>query len=86
MFDRHLDGLREEFGAPLGGGDDDGSVLDRLANSISSLLVRGVRANAWHDAMRVWEDKDPEAARTEMLRDLDLEASVLGRVLLSPLL
>jgi hypothetical protein len=86
VFERHMDGLREDFGALAGSIEDNGSVLDRLANGISNILVRGVRANAWDDAMRVWKDKDPDDARTKMLRELDLEASLLGRVLLSPLL
>jgi hypothetical protein len=85
-FKKHMDGLREYYDAPFGDSLWDRTVLDRLANLICSMLVRGTRANAWDDAMDVWRSTDREKARAEMLRELDFEASLLGRPLLLPLL
>jgi hypothetical protein len=61
-------------------------VLDRLSNVVCSMLVRGSRANAWDDAMRVWSAPDQPAARTRMLDELDAEATFLSRALLLPIL
>jgi hypothetical protein len=85
VFDRKMDGLRQLYAAPFGDVSDDGSVFDRVSNAISSILVRGTRANAWIDAMHVWNAKDRETARARMLEELDLVASVLGGALLAPL-
>jgi Family of unknown function (DUF5995) len=85
MFDRHMDGLRQFYDAPFGKAEDDDTVLDRLSNVISSMLVRDTRANAWNDAMQVWDDKDREAARARMLKELEVVASLLGRALLLPI-
>jgi hypothetical protein len=85
-FKKHMDGLRTFYEAPFGSSAWDKTVLDRLSNVICSMLVRGCRANAWDDAMEVWTAKDREAARADMLADLDGEASFLGRALLLPVL
>jgi hypothetical protein len=50
------------------------------------MLVRGTRADAWDDAMRVREARDTQKARARMLGRLDVEASFLGRALLLPIL
>jgi hypothetical protein len=85
VFDRHMDGLRQLYDAPFGDVKDDDSVFDRLSNTISSILVRGTRANAWIDAMHVWNAKDRETAHARMLEEFSVVASVLGRALLLPL-
>lgn len=85
VFDRHMDNLRQLFDAPFGDVRDDGSVFDRLSNTVSSILVRGTRANAWIDAMHVWNASDRETARARMLEELGVVASLLGRALLLPL-
>ena len=85
-FKRHMDGLREYYDAPFGGSLWDRTALDRLANLVGSMLVRGTRANAWDDAMDVWRSADRERARAQMLDRLDGAASFLGRALLVPLL
>jgi Family of unknown function (DUF5995) len=85
VFDRHMDGLRQLYDAPFGDVKDDDSVFDRLSNTISSILVRGTRANAWMDAMHVWNAKDRETARARMLEEFSVAASLLGRALLLPL-
>jgi len=85
VFDRHMDGLRQFYNAPFAQGEDDGTVLDRLSNAVSSVLVRGTRANAWNDAMQVWNADDRQAARARMLKELEVVASLLGRALLLPL-
>ena len=85
-FKKHMDGLRNFYEAPFGSSAWDKTVLDRLSNVICSMLVRGCRANAWDDATRVWTAADGEAARADMLADLDGEASFLGRALLLPVL
>jgi hypothetical protein len=85
-FKRHMDGLRERFGAPFGSSEEDRTVLDRVSNVVCSLLVRGCRGNAWDDAMGVWESRDRISARADMLDELDGEAKFLGRALLLPLL
>jgi len=84
VFDRHMDDLREFYKAPFGEPEDDGNVLDRLSNHISSMLVRSTRTNAWNEAMRVRQDKDPEAARAQMLEELEVLAGLAGRALLLP--
>ena len=81
-----MDGLREYYDAPFGESIWDRTALDRLANLIGSMLVRGTRANAWNDATRVWEARDREKARKRMLAGLDVNASFLGRALLLPTL
>ena len=85
-FKKHMDGLREYYDAPFGESIWDKTALDRLANLIGSMLVRGTRANAWNDAMRVWEARDKEKARRRMLAELDVEAGFLGRAVLLPIL
>jgi hypothetical protein len=85
-FKKHMDGLREYYDAPFGDSLWDRTVLDRLANLIGSMLVRGTRANAWDDAMDVWRSADRERARAQMLDRLDGAASFLNRALLLPLL
>lgn len=85
-FKRHMDGLRQFYDAPFGDSLWDKTVLDRLANLISSMLVKGVRANAWDDAMRVWKARNKDRARKVMLAKLDIEASFLQRALLLPIL
>jgi Family of unknown function (DUF5995) len=85
VFDRHMDGLRQVNNAPFGSPGEDDSIFDRISNGISSLLVRGTRANAWRDAEQVWEDKDPKAARDAMLAEHAVVAGLLGRALLHPL-
>jgi hypothetical protein len=85
-FKKHMDGLRNFYDAPFGSSDWDRTVLDRLSNVICTMLVRGCRANAWDDAMKVWKAKDPEGTRTQMLSELDGEASFLGQALLLPML
>ena len=86
VFDRHMDGLRQRYNAPFGDVGVDGSVFDRLSNVISSVLVRGTRANAWIDAMHVWNADDRETARGRLLEELSVVASLLGRALLLPFL
>ena len=85
-FKKHMDSLREYYDAPFGDSLWDRTVLDRLANLVGDMLVRGTRANAWDDAMRVWTARDREKARTRMLAGLDVEASFLGQPLLLPIL
>ena len=85
-FKKHMDGLRQFYDAPFGSSDWDRTVLDRVSNVICSMLVRGCRANAWDDALQVWNSDDRAAARTRMLDDLDGEATFLGRALLLPVL
>jgi hypothetical protein len=80
-----MDGLRQLYDAPFGDVKVDDSVFDRLSNTISSILVRGTRANAWMDAMHVWNAKDRETARARMLEEFSVAASLLGRALLLPL-
>ena len=85
-FKKHMDKLREYYDAPFGDSLWDKTVLDRLANLIGDMLVRGTRANAWDDAMRVWRAKDRDRARADMLDRLDVGASFLGKALLLPIL
>lgn len=85
-FKRHMDSLREYYDAPFGDSLWDRTVLDRLANLVGDMLVRGTRATAWDDAMDVWHSRDRTKARTQMLGRLDVEASFLGRALLLPIL
>jgi hypothetical protein len=85
-FQRHMDGLREYYDAPFGDSLWDKTVLDRPANLVGDTLVRGTRADAWDDAMRVREARDTQKARARMLGRLDVEASFLGRALLLPIL
>ncbi len=85
-FKKHMDRLRQFYDAPFGDSLWDRTVLDRLANLIGSMLVRGTRANAWDDAMDVWRSADRDKARAQMLDRLDVGASLLGRALLVPLL
>jgi hypothetical protein len=85
VFDRHMDGLRKVNNAPFSSPREDDTVLDRISNVVSSVLVRGTRANAWNDAQQVWDAKDREAARRRMLAEHEVVASVLGRALLLPL-
>lgn len=85
-FKKHMDGLRDYYDAPFSSALFDRSILDRLSNLVSSLLVRGTRANAWDDAIRVWESRDRDRARRRMLREQDFEASFLQRGLLLPFL
>ena len=85
-FKKHMDRLREFYDAPFGDSLWDRTVLDRLANLVGSMLVRGTRANAWDDAMDVWRSRDQAKARAQMLGRLDVAASFLGRALLVPLL
>ena len=81
-----MDRLREYYDAPFGDSLWDRTVLDRLANLIGDMLVRGTRANAWDDAMDVWRSADRAKARAQMLGRLDVAASFLGRALLLPIL
>ena len=85
-FKKHMDGLRDYYDAPFSSSLFDRSVLDRLSNVVSSLLVRGTRANAWDDAMRVWTARDRDKARRRMLREQGFEAGFLQRGLLLPFL
>jgi hypothetical protein len=85
VFDHHMDKLREVNRAPFGSSREDDSVLDRIANAVSSVLVHGTRANAWEDAQQVWKAEDREDARLKMLAKNEFVASVLGRALLLPL-
>lgn len=85
-FAKHMDELRKFYDAPFGGEEFDRTALDRLANVVSDLLVRGTRANAWDCAMRVWTARDRDAARRRMLVELDLATSLLQKAVLLPLL
>jgi hypothetical protein len=85
VFDRHMDKLREVNRAPFGSSREDDSVLDRIANAVSSVLVHGTRANAWEDAQQVWKAEDRKDARLKMLAKNEFVASVLGKALLLPL-
>ena len=85
-FKKHMDGLRDYYGAPFSGPVFDKTALDRLANAVSDLLVRGTRANAWDCAMRVWTSGDRDAGRRRMLTELDIETSLLQRAVLLPFL
>ena len=85
-FKKHMDGLRKAYQAPFGSDAFDQTALDRLSNAVCDLLVRGTRANAWDDAMRVWTAPDRGKARERMLDELDAVASLLQRGLLLPLL
>ena len=85
-FKKHMDALRDFYDAPFSGPVFDRTVLDRLANAVSDLLVRGTRANAWECAMRVWTSRDRDAARRRMLAGQDVETSLLQRAVLLPLL
>jgi uncharacterized protein DUF5995 len=81
-FAKHMDDLREFYDAPFGSEEFDRTALDRLANAVSDLLVRGTRANAWDRAMRVWRSQDRDKARSRMLAELDIETSLLQRAVL----
>ena len=85
-FKKHMDGLRDFYDAPFSGSAFDKTALDRLANAISDLLVRGTRANAWECAMRVWTSRNRDKARRRMLDELDFETSLLQRAVLLPFL
>jgi hypothetical protein len=85
-FAKHMDELRTFYDAPFGSEEFDKTALDRMANAVSDLLVRGTRANAWECAMRVWESRDRDAARRQMLAELDLTTSLLQHAVLLPLL
>lgn len=85
-FKKHMDELRRYYDAPFGAPVFDRTALDRLSNTVADLLVRGTRANAWDDAMRVWNARDREKAREGMLTQLDLVTSLLQHAVLLPLL
>jgi hypothetical protein len=84
-FAKHMDELRNFYDAPFGSETFNKTALDRLANAISDLLVKGTRANAWDCAMRVWTSQDQDRARRLMLAELGLGTSLLQRAVLLPL-
>jgi Family of unknown function (DUF5995) len=85
-FAKHMDELRKFYDAPFGSEAFDKTALDRLANAVSDLLVRGTRANAWDCAMRVWKSRNRDKALRRMLVELDLATSLLQHAVLVPLL
>ena len=81
-----MDGFRKYYDAPFGGPVFDRTILDRLSNTCSDLLVRTTRANTWDHAMLVWTASDRDKARERMLDELGATTSLLQRALLLPLL
>lgn len=85
VFAEEMDDLREDFDAFLAG-TGEGGLLDRLGNTMSDLLVRATRGQAWEAAERVWRHRDDEQAYARALADetarLDHAAHALGWMIL----
>jgi hypothetical protein len=84
VFALRMRQLRQLFASPLSAAPP---VVDRGADRVSDLLVRGTRTVAWDLALQVWNAADRAAAATALDRELDRVATVIGGVLLdTPLL